>query len=82
MVFMGKVFKRYLLAGSLPCLYGTKKCNTLPQKNAPPPYRKMWDIYRYYLHRLLTQTLSYHTSLGIQALKSLQDGGKDNGQHQ
>lgn len=57
MVFMGKVFKRYLLAGSLPCLYGTKKCNTLPQKNAPPPYRKMWDIYRYYLHRLLTINL-------------------------
>ena len=50
MVFMGKVFKRYLLAGSLPCLYGTKKCNTLP-------YRKMWDIYRYYLHRLLTINL-------------------------
>jgi hypothetical protein len=40
MVFMGKAFKRYLLAGSLPCLYGTKKCNTLPQKNAPPPIQK------------------------------------------
>lgn len=40
MVFMGKAFKRYLLAGSLPCLYGTKnvipshkKCTTPIQKN-------------------------------------------------